>query len=462
MHCAACGRVASLGEMQSQLHGRGGVVPGNADAMPVGTKIQRRVVNGGVEWLVPASGKSGGLLVFAVIWLSFITVFSSLAIPATLAGEMKDSSSGEPASLLMVLLFLSVFWAAGLGMAYAAVRMKYSQHQLQLTAESLTLVRVLWGRRSTKSLARHAVRTVEQAVFYTQNYSPVYGIEIRGDRQKLRFGSTLSDDERAWLVANIERELRGVRVAHSPVQDADAASKSSEPLVASTAAASACAVAGGSAISGVIPSALSSAMRPAAAFHDGRLSSHAAGSVFRVEVPRSRAVFYLSIGLMVFFGIFIAVGLHILRGSGGIASTAQTLDSVQRVGWSIGDLFPLIVRWYETGFGSLWLLVSVLGEIVAVGMFYYQLQRLGWQQVIVGDASYLRLQQEAKGKVVHEIKHPRSQWRDVRTYVTGSMNGQPTMAVELHIGDRVEKIAGWMKQSEAAQLERELRQQLPP
>ena len=49
--------------------------------------------------------------------------------------------------------------------------------------------------------------TVSQQVFYSQNYQPVYGVEIRNSEGKLRFGTALGAEEKAWLVTEVRDVL---------------------------------------------------------------------------------------------------------------------------------------------------------------------------------------------------------------------------------------------------------------
>lgn len=56
-------------------------------------------------------------------------------------------------------------------------------------------------------MAVRTILTVETKVFYTINYNPVRGIEIKGTQGKFRFGSGLHDSEKAWLVADLKESI---------------------------------------------------------------------------------------------------------------------------------------------------------------------------------------------------------------------------------------------------------------
>ncbi len=334
-------------------------------------------------------------------------------------------------------------------MAYAALRSKYSKHQLLLKNDELILTRELWGRLTVKSMARTAIREVEQAVFYTRNYEPVYGIQIRGDRKKLRFGSGLSGAERAWLVADLRREMMG--------QEREVASASGSVNTASLRHA----VEKAEPKNDELPSALGGGGHASSAFHDGRIASHRGGSDFRCVVPRSKAALIGAGGGMLVSMIFVVVGWFILRDNMPAQSTHEVArETVYRAGWSIFDMIEGFFQIMNVGFGAVWMITSVLGLIVSATIFVRQWLRRRRQLVLLGDAMFLRMQQEEAGKVVSEIKYPRAEWRDVRVYRSGNMNGREMMAVELHFVKKVEKIATWMDQSNARDLERELRQHL--
>ncbi len=71
----------------------------------------------------------------------------------------------------------------------------------------------LLGKAHEKSIARDAIDSVAQSVFYLKNEMPVHGIEIRGRKRRLRFGSGLSTEEKSWLVGSLRREIFGPVVA---------------------------------------------------------------------------------------------------------------------------------------------------------------------------------------------------------------------------------------------------------
>ena len=75
----------------------------------------------------------------------------------------------------------------------------------------------MFGTIKEKSLVTSQVTSVAQIEFYQQNYQPVYGVEIRGRDGKFRFGTTLEEAEKAWLVADIKRAVLATDPSAAPV-----------------------------------------------------------------------------------------------------------------------------------------------------------------------------------------------------------------------------------------------------
>lgn len=204
--CPGCGRRASITELTVRGKSWGREEEDDEPRVPArpvkpeGSRIVvRELKNGGQAWEIPRSGKGGFILAFAVLWLLFTGPFGVMMVwQAVSGGEFEPGS-------LMIMPFVLV----GLVLLYFGLRAKYADHLVIVDRDSVILGRSLFGRRTLKSLPRKSVSSVEKSVFYRQNYQPVHGIEIRASRGKLRFGSSLDDPEKSWLVAEL-REALGV------------------------------------------------------------------------------------------------------------------------------------------------------------------------------------------------------------------------------------------------------------
>ena len=199
--CSQCGFRGSVMEWSlRKLMPERTTPQADADHPPADTKITRKEPKPGTTaWEVPPSGRSGGMLAFAILWTGFITVWTSYAVFAA-------SDSSDPDSILFPL-FSIPFWAIGLGMLYFALRGKYAWHLILIDDRTVVLARSFFKRTTRKSLSRRALTSIDLKEFYQQNYTPVYGIEIRGREGKLRFGTTLTEEEKRWLVADLRRTV---------------------------------------------------------------------------------------------------------------------------------------------------------------------------------------------------------------------------------------------------------------
>jgi hypothetical protein len=154
----------------------------------------------GITWSLRRSGKSTGLLPFGIIWLLFTVALSF--------GIWSGESGTESMPWFVRLIFGGLFPLLGVVMIYIGLRLKYARHQLSLRDGVLSLERELFGFRKIKSLPQSTLQRVEQKVFHTSNYQPVFGIEIAGTDGKLRFGTGLNPDDKTWLEHDLRRALQ--------------------------------------------------------------------------------------------------------------------------------------------------------------------------------------------------------------------------------------------------------------
>lgn len=204
LECAGCGTKASLSEWAEAT--RTGLEKGMVDGPPEGTKISKEGDGyGGTVWNIPASGKGGFFLFFAVFWLGIVMTVSGGFLFTILTGGKIEGDM----PWFVAIPFFGVFYAVGLGVLYAGLRMKYMKHRLTVSGGEVVLRQEMFGRSKEMKLQGGSVKTVERKEFYRQNKRPVYGIEIKGEKSKLKFGSGLKDDEKMWLVADIREVIFG-------------------------------------------------------------------------------------------------------------------------------------------------------------------------------------------------------------------------------------------------------------
>jgi len=207
MGCDKCGTKASAREWIAA--GQGVRMNGRADLPPPDTKIRKEGDGwGGVVWHIPAGGKFGFFLFFSLFWLAITGLVSGGFLFAFLSGQKIEGDMPG----WVIIPFFGIFWAIGLGMIYAAFREKFMRCRVSVTGGEVTLRKEMFGRGKEKSLRQDDVKSVSQKEFYQKNYQPVFGIEIRGEKGKLRFGSVLTEAEKAGLVADVKEAILGPTV----------------------------------------------------------------------------------------------------------------------------------------------------------------------------------------------------------------------------------------------------------
>jgi predicted RNA-binding Zn-ribbon protein involved in translation (DUF1610 family) len=197
--CPSCGFSAPM-QKAVQLQAETKVNPPGPFEKPEQTKIERKPVSETeVVFYIPASGRWGGMLFFAIFW-------NAISWTVFLAFLLGGKSSHAPLTALVVT---SLFPLIGIGMAYAAVRSRFAVHLLYLGPDRIRLQRQLFGHSKNFDLVTSRVTTVRKAEFYQRNYQPVYGVELKSPDGKIRFGSILTDDEKNWLCWEIREFVKG-------------------------------------------------------------------------------------------------------------------------------------------------------------------------------------------------------------------------------------------------------------
>lgn len=392
--CASCGTRASAFEWS--VIGADVVAIANADKPPALTRIIRSVdASGAVTWRIPASGKSGGLFFFGIFWCSITALLSG----AFLFGDFESKSNdGFPMGIFLVLFF-GVFWS--IGMLYAACRSKYAVHQLTIDPYNITLRRELFGRSKDKTLPTAGIKSISQIEFYQKNYQPVHGIEVKGATGKLRFGSMLTDDEKAWLVADMKRLVFATPAASTTAPD---------------------------------PSPIVTRVRQ---------------SYFSVPVPKtSNSMWPLAILLVLIGTAFVCIGIFLIEPMPGF--NEQGTPTFVRV-------FDFIFNFITGGFRIIWTTMS--GAMVLGGLLLaFRLNRSKHQETrIEGTDSEIAVRTTRHGRVLKEEVYPRQSVSDIRAVTSGAMNSKTMKQIELLVGDRAEPVSTWVDGEKADELVSEIR-----
>lgn len=153
---------------------------------------------------VPAGTQgAGGLGCFAILWNGFMVFCSTIAVSAWL-GQAR--MNGSP---LMFVLAFSLFWLVGLGLAAAAIRMKYERTLLLVTRDRAVMQKNLWGWKRKSEVTLDSDPVAELVESYSQNDVPVYRIEVGGSGKRLRFGTGLAEEEKNRTVDLINEFFGG-------------------------------------------------------------------------------------------------------------------------------------------------------------------------------------------------------------------------------------------------------------
>jgi hypothetical protein len=369
----------------------GGPPRGWADRPPADTKIQRKSRDdGALMWDIPASGKSGGFLFFAIIWCTITGLVSGGFLMAFLFGEpAKGKDSVSPVVIgPILLLFFGIFWAIGLGMFYVAARNKWARTRVVVTSDEVILGRRLFGRVMEKRVPRSEVSEVNTEEFYQSNDTPVYGIAIHAGKRKLKFGTVLREDEKGWLAADIRRELLGEEASKAmPVQ---------------------------STTGSAVPSTRS----------------------FSLLIPDTGKHLWPFAIVLTLMGIGFAVA--------GFFVIDPPTGGMDRDGPLFTRIFDAVFTLFTTGFRFVWLLISLAMTAGGVWMGVSLLRKREVERRFEGDASVVAIRKVKLGRIISEETFPRSEVSGVFTSSSGHSNGRPMNRIDLQLRSETKILAHWV------------------
>jgi hypothetical protein len=376
MRCESCGNDALPSDWQPLT---GGVRMGHPDQIPAGTRIRREGgFPGDCVWHIPASGKFGFFLFFGVIWTTITAVGSGVFLTTS----FNEGSKSMP---WFLYLFFVVFWAVGLGCLYAAVRNKYARHQITVTGDLVTLRREMFGRVKDKSLVTRDVESVEQAVFYQQNYQPVYGVEIRGRSGKIRFGTSLEEAEKAWLVADIKRAVFGeAKIENSRV-------------------------------AAVLPEVIAAQRQ----------------SSFSFPLPPTPKGYWMVGVVLILVGLGgLAMGIF-----NGPDFPSHGKDGIDWVAFTFKAVFGL--------FSLIPIIVGLVFGAIGVQLVSSNWPGRGLEKRLEGDEIQVALRTYQHGRVIKEQSFPRESVREARASRTGNANGTTMKRIDLIVDGKAKRITRW-------------------
>ena len=178
-----------------------------------------KVVESSDERLVisvpPGGKKARSIGCFGVIWMA-------ITVPVSCVFLLVDDANwegGEAPPLFVMIPFFGVFYAVGIGMLIAWVRMRFPQSYLAVDRGQFAIQKTLLGRRKLTKIPLDGQSHAELVEAYTENDNPVYAIQIEGTGEKTKFATGLSYEEKRWLATTINQFL-GVE-HHRQADDSD-------------------------------------------------------------------------------------------------------------------------------------------------------------------------------------------------------------------------------------------------
>jgi hypothetical protein len=141
----------------------------------------------------------GGDKWVARFFLFFSLIWNLISWPIFLGALFKGQ--------IFLLLFLTLFVAIGLLFAVFALYAYRGEFTLSIDRQRVHAIWTLFRYNFERSAANADVTAVVEEVVYTRNYQPVYGIAIKHGTRTIKFGSSLTEDERRWLIGEIRHFL---------------------------------------------------------------------------------------------------------------------------------------------------------------------------------------------------------------------------------------------------------------
>ncbi|MFD2257024.1 hypothetical protein ACFSSA_10070 [Luteolibacter algae] len=395
LECEACGIKASLSEWASRSEENDCI--GEVVSLPENSTIQKSGDGwGGSVWHIPPAGKFLAVLLLGIFWCSITGFASVITITSMISGnEVRDAMPWW-----MAIIFFGIFWTIGLRMLYEALKLKFLSHTIVVSGGVLALRREMFGRSNERALNCSEIRTIERREFYRQNKQPVFGIEIKADRAKMKFGGGLDKAEQVWLISELRREVF--------------------------------------------------ASRKTPGTRSGGHEGGAVKSVFSYSIPGAKKGSWLA-GLVMSLigGLFMCIGIF------GISQSAWPEWNPDL---GIENLLAYLPALFSDGFAAIWTLVSSVFLLIGLSALVAAIKGHGVDRRIEGNPTDISIRRYQRGKILEDQSFPRREVTDIRSSVSGKSNGKDMKRLELIVNDRVVKIARWIDGGAADKLVSEVRQ----
>ncbi|PTX95715.1 hypothetical protein [Opitutus sp. ER46] len=190
----SCPRCAEFFQIAALLGGEPDVA---SVPKPAGSPVELVRTTDGLGLVIPRGRRwalAVGLGLFAVFWGMIVgTIF-------------KDVWTARMIDVTTVAV-AGVFLVAGVGIVCFAVFIGLAEFTLLVGRDECLATWTILTWKYTRRIPRAAISGVVETVRHTQNGLPWYSIGIMHGTRILRFGSSLTHAERAWLISELRMYL---------------------------------------------------------------------------------------------------------------------------------------------------------------------------------------------------------------------------------------------------------------
>lgn len=160
---------------------------------PSGTRVQLSRSRRRLSLQIPPvgfRGESVGIAFFALFWNGFMLMWTSGAI----AGDAP----------FFFVLFSIPFWMVGGTIAWRLLEAIAGHCSLEVAGDRYILTRNLFGWKRIKEGPATDLYEANLVTAYSQNHRPVKTIALTAGTETLKFGTALSNPEKAWIVTELQ------------------------------------------------------------------------------------------------------------------------------------------------------------------------------------------------------------------------------------------------------------------
>jgi len=169
----------------------------------VGIQVVKAAENQLVIAIPPGGKRARSIGCFGVVWMAIVVPVSC----AFLFTDDADWEGGNAPPLLILIPFFGIFWAVGIGMIVAWVRMRFTEIFLSVEREQFAIQKTLFGRKKLTKVPLDETSHAELIESYSENDRPVYAIQMEGVGKADKFATGLSYEEKRWLAQSINQFL---------------------------------------------------------------------------------------------------------------------------------------------------------------------------------------------------------------------------------------------------------------